>query len=456
MWSLSGHLEKNSLVRLTNKNIQAFKCRGGWDVRWDDMVSGLGVRIYPSGKKAFVISYRVKGRKRLMVLGRYGVLTLDEARRIAKEKLVAAGKGDDPLLEKHREALGKTFGDLADGYLEQHSKVRKRTWKEDDRRLKQHIPAQWRSTLSEEVTRADVARVYANLGSRAPYEANRLLALLRHLFNWGCTHGYIPEGHHNPASLGREDRFREQQRKRWVTPEEVPFIAKAIDAESNIYIRSALWLYMLTGLRKAELLTVKRSRIDWTRGVLSLPETKAGEPQEVPLSGPALAILQATPALSGNPYLLPGGKPKTHLVNINDGWQRVRERATVLAWGENPEPGVSGLIMKLRDKGDGEPKFDDCRTAANASGIELPVALTDIRLHDLRRTVGSWMSQAGIDLNVIREGLRHADIGTTLRYARLGKDAAREAMEDHAKRIMDAAKRNGSFGVIEGGAATKE
>ncbi len=67
-------------MKLTTKSIRAFEYHGGWDVRWDDVVTGLGVRIYPSGKKAFVLSYRAQGRKRLMVLGRYGTVTLDEAR----------------------------------------------------------------------------------------------------------------------------------------------------------------------------------------------------------------------------------------------------------------------------------------------------------------------------------------------------------------------------------------
>ena len=71
--------------------------------------------------------------------------------------------------------------------------------------------------------------------------------------------------------------------------------------------------------------------------------------------------------------------------------------------------------------------------------IEMPVGLRDVRLHDLRRSVGSWMTGAGVDLNLIRDALRHANISTTLTYARLGADAARAAMEDHGRRILDAA-----------------
>ncbi len=77
------------MAKLTKRAIDSFRYRGGWDVRWDDDVPGFGIRLYPSGKKAFVLSYRASGRKRLMVLGRYGAdLTLDQARERAQKHLV--------------------------------------------------------------------------------------------------------------------------------------------------------------------------------------------------------------------------------------------------------------------------------------------------------------------------------------------------------------------------------
>ena len=95
--------DTSNTSKLTNKAIRAWTYRGGWDVHWDRAVTGLGLRIYPSGKKSFVLSYRSGGRKRLMVLGTFGVITIDEARRQASKKLVSARDGDDPLDEKRRE-----------------------------------------------------------------------------------------------------------------------------------------------------------------------------------------------------------------------------------------------------------------------------------------------------------------------------------------------------------------
>lgn len=394
------------LMGLTTKSIKAVKYRGGWDVRWDDTVPGLGLRVYPSGRKAFVVSYRSRGRKRLMALGTFGVFTVDQARDRARKEIVRAHEGDDPLDARRRERLGQTFGDLAAAYVERHAKAHKRSWRDDDRRLRQHILASWRGRRLDSFTRADVGALHREIGAKAPYEANRLLALLRLMFRLAEEWGYLKEGSPSPARGIK--RFAESKRKRWVTPDEIPRLAQAIDQEPNTYVRSAIWLYLLTGLRKTELLQARRADVDWDRGVLRLPETKSGEEQSVPLSGPALAIMQALPQLEGNPYLLPGAKSEHHLVNVEKPWRAIRKRAQV----------------------------------------------EDVRLHDLRRTVGHWLSQAGTDLNLIKDALRHADLSTTLVYARLGQDASRKALDEHGRRVLEAAGRHGPL-LVAGGVAKK-
>jgi len=138
-------------------------------------------------------------------------------------------------------------------------------------------------------------------------------------------------------------QFKEKKRDRWVKPDELPRLAQAINEEGNFYGSKALWLYLLLGVRRDELLKAKWEDIDWDRNELKLPETKAGQVHYVPLSAAALAIIQELPKQEGNPYILPGEKPGHHLVNIEKIWQRVRKKANV----------------------------------------------EDVRIHDLRRTLGS-------------------------------------------------------------------
>ena len=205
--------------------------------------------------------------------------------------------------------------------------------------------------------------------------------------------GFVDEAWPNPAT--GIPTHPEESRERWITPVELPSLAKAIDEESNIYIRSALWLYLLTGARKNELLNARWNDVDWDRKELKLSETKAGRSHYIALNEPAIQILRSLPQQNRNPHLFPGAKEGQHLVNISKAWLRVRKRA----------------------------------------GVE------DARLHDLRRTVGSWLAQSGNDLHLIGKVLNHSQLATTAIYARFSQDIVHQAMEGHGKRILDAAGR---------------
>src|SRR3569832_1705186 len=85
--------------------------------RWDDELRGFGGRVYPSGQKAVVLSYRAQGRKRLMTIGAYGVQTLDQARGEARRHLVDVERANvDPLETRKRLAAGETMADLCEAY----------------------------------------------------------------------------------------------------------------------------------------------------------------------------------------------------------------------------------------------------------------------------------------------------------------------------------------------------
>lgn len=387
-------------MKLTKRTIDAATYTGENNARcvlWDDEVPGFGLRIYPGGRKAFLLSYRVLGRKRLFTLGTYGVLTVEQARAEARARLAKVVTDDvDPLAERQRARQGETIGDLCSAYMERHGNA-KRSASEDRRRIEKHILPAWGKRKAASITRADVARLHGRIGKSTTYEANRVLSLLSKLFGLARVWGYVPDTQANPAS--DIDRFQEVKRDRWLTSEELPRLAKAINEERNASARNALWLYLLTGCRKTELLRARWTDVDWQRGELRLPATKAKRVHYVPLSAPALALLREIPVLEKCPYILPGRPPSNpdqphhHLVNIFKPWSRVRA----------------------------------------AAGVE------DVRLHDLRRTVGSWLAQAGNSLHLIGRVLNHSSTATTAIYARFGEDTVRTALEQHGARIMGAA-----------------
>ena len=63
----------------------------------------------------------------------------------------------------------------------------------------------------------------------------------------------------------------------------------------------------------------------------------------------------------------------------------------------------------------------------------------DVRLHDLRRTVGSWLAQARNSLHLVGRVLNHSNASAPQAYARFGEDSVRQALEQHGARVMGAA-----------------
>jgi integrase len=359
------------------------------EVHWDEGVHGFGVRIYPNGEKSFVFSYRHQGRKRLIALGRVGELTLDEARDQALSHKLGLRQDDiDPLVQRERARLGETIAALCTAYLDRYAKLRKRSWRDDEQRIGKYILPEWGPLKAAALKRMDVAALHRRVGAAHPYAANRIVELVAKMFELARVWGIVEEDHPNPGR--RIEAFREVKRDRWVTREEMPRLGAAIQAEPSVYVRGAICMYLLTGVRKSELLKARWRDIDWQRAEWTLPETKNGKPHVVPLSRQALKLLKFLPREDGNPYIFHGALRGRPLVNISKPWLRIRA----------------------------------------AAGI------TDVRLHDLRRTVGSMLAQKNYSLLIIGRVLNHQDSASTLVYTRLCQNDVRAALETHSKGLV--------------------
>ena len=369
-------------------------------ILWDRDLAGFGVRVYRPGKKtglsrkSFVLAYRSPGgRPRIMVVGKFGAMTLHQARETAKLKLLELAGGTDPLAERQDARQGLTLSEFADVYLDRHAKTRKKSWKEDERRIGSHVLPRLGSRKLEELTRADVAGLHARLAS-TPYEANRVLALVSVMLSCAAEWGHYPDDRPNPCRYVKP--YRERSRDRWVRKSEMPALLEAIEAEESPFVRALFMLYLLTGCRKSELLRARWTDVDLERGELRLPETKAGEAQTVPLSPAALEILGDLPRALGNSFIFPSptapGEPLRH---VKRAWRRIRDRVSVARWSaENPE-----IASELR--GQAKQAGDEKRSEYRAHRLILAEIRRrgekpfDVRLHDLRRTVGSWLATSG-------------------------------------------------------------
>jgi integrase len=391
--------------KLTKRIIEAMIYRGDGksrDIRWDEEQPNLGVRVYPSNKKSYVLFYRANRRQRFMTLGPCKELTLKQARDKARAHLVEVRMDNkDPLQTRKKLATGEKVKDLCQIYLDRYAKEHKKTWKEDERRLYKHIVPAWGNMKASNVTHTDVAKMHTKVGLRAKYEANRIIELVARMYTLARTWGLVPENHRNPAK--NIQHYKEATRDRWVTEKELPALVMALEQEHNIYARSCIWLLLLTGARKSELLRAKWTDIDFQRSELRIAEAKSGSTRYVLLSVEALAVLETIPRVDGNPYIFVGRDEGRHLVNVNKPWNRVRQAANI----------------------------------------------EDVRLHDLRRTLGSWLAQAGNSLALIGHILGHATLATTKIYSRFGRDSAREAIDTYSTRIMGAAGKTPSAKIEE-------
>jgi integrase len=383
----------SATVKLTKRVIDSMSPEKDWDVRWDSELSGFGIRLYSGGKKSFVLSYRVMGQKKLMVIGNFGALTVDEARNIAKVKLAELIQGKDPASEKKKKSKTLSMAEFTNQYMENYAKKHKKSWSEDLRRLEKNILPSLSNRKIQSITRNDILSIHNTMGARAPYEANRTIRLLSKMFEIAKEWNYLDHSANNPAKGIK--LFKEEKRDRWLTHNELPQLIEAVDKEQNLYARIAIWLYLLTGMRKSELLMAKWFDVDFERKELRLNDTKAGRVHYVPLSEAAIALLSRVPKLEDNPYIIPGNIKGKHMVNISKPWLRIRKAAR----------------------------------------------LEDVRLHDLRRTVGSWLAQSGNSLHLIGKVLNHSNQSTTAVYARFAQDDVRNALEGHGKMLMEKARR---------------
>jgi hypothetical protein len=166
-------------------------------VIWDDL-SGFGLRIYPTEKKAFILSYRHNGRKWLITIGQYGVLTLDQARREAKKYMVDLIQKNDPLEAREKERVGNTIKQLCESYIDRHA-VKKKSAKDDIRRIEKHILPAWGSLKASVLKRADIATLHAKIGkNNGEYEANRSWLCCLKCLNWLAYGGLLRKGKVDP------------------------------------------------------------------------------------------------------------------------------------------------------------------------------------------------------------------------------------------------------------------
>ena len=286
-----------------------------------------------------------------------------------------------PSLHKRGAHMTMTFGRLAELYIEKYAKHHTRRWQDTQANFDRHFQ-RWTLRQVSSIRRMEVQDWIDDLAeNNGHYLANRCHDTMRAVINWGIKRDYISPP--NPC-IG-VDRYKMRPRDRFVQPgDELERLIAAINAEPNKTMRDFFWMCIYTGARRSNVLTMRWEQIDFALSIWKIPDTKNGESQFVSLIPEAMQLLQRRQETSASCWVFPS------------------DRA----------PG----------KAFGHPRFAWARILKRA-GIE------NLRIHDLRRTLGSYMAILGVSPTIIGKALGHKSLQATAIYTRLTQAPVREAME---------------------------
>ncbi|MBP7953550.1 MAG: tyrosine-type recombinase/integrase [Nitrosomonas sp.] len=366
--------------------------KGKRETYYDTNIKALQLRITSTGTKTFCVFRRTKcGDPERITIGQYPEVGIDLARRKAMEINLAISEGLNPQQLKRAAKEEMVFADLFREYLNRYSKVHKKTWQEDEEKYLNHLDKKLGKVKLSAIDLLTISDIHGSITkSGSPIAANRVIALLSSIFGWGISVGFCES---NPVIGIR--RNRERSRDRFIQSDEMPRFFQALAEEPDTTIRDFILMALLTGARRSNVLSMRWQDINFDRREWRIDETKNGTPQVVTLSKEAIDVLMLRKPRERAMFVFPGIGKSGHLVEPKKGWKRILERAKI----------------------------------------------EDLRIHDLRRTLGSWQAKTGASLAIIGKSLNHKNQNTTAIYARLDLDPVRESVETATKAIFEAAKK---------------
>lgn len=369
-------VENLNMPKLTKRSVEKLPVQTQDYITFDSEVNGFGVRVLPSGKRSYMVQYRSGGRTRRIAIGQHGAITVEQARRKAKELLGAVASGQNPAEVIALQRGAPTVASVGERFLREHvaTRCKPSTAREYRRALELFIyPAMGNHKIID-VARADIAKLHHGL-RHVPYQANRTLGVLSKLFTLCEVWNLRPDGS-NPCR--HVSKFREEKRERYLSAAELRRLGETLaqmeaSGLETAFVVAAFRLLILTGCRLGEIQTLRWSYV--VGRYLELPDTKTGA-RRIPLPPAAQDVLAALPRLDGNPFVIAGAIDGQHVTDLQKPWRRIRA----------------------------------------AAGLE------DVRIHDLRHTYASNAVANGMPIQMVGKLLGHTQIQTTMRYAHLADD----------------------------------
>ena len=350
---------------------------------YDERIPGLLMKVLPSGRKTYYIRYKDKRKvSSQRKLGNAVILTLSDARALARRKLAEIAMGADPfsLIQSNPSPTLEKFA--ASDYIS-YVKTYKKSWEMDISHIRNHLLPYFGAMRMSDIEKRDVVQLINDqLPSYKPGSINRVIILLRYMFNLAIK--WEVEGvSRNPTAgipLLKEDNHVE----RFLSSEEAKALLIATKNSKNPMLQHIISMLILTGARKREVLDAKWEDLDMERNIWRIPTTKAGKARIVPLSDAASVLLI-----------------------------KLRQRKRCAHAFANPATLKPYSSM-----------YYSWHTARKEAG------LNDVRVHDLKHSFASFLVNAGRSLYEVQTLLGHTQIKTTQRYAHLSTTSLRSASNE--------------------------
>lgn len=357
---------------------------------YDTKVRGLELMVTGHGSRSFKVYRKLNEKPVRVSLGKYPEMSIEQARAEAQKVITEMIRGKNPNEEKKKLRAETTFGEMFNLFIENYAKHHKKTWQSDEKDVPRFLGRWFQRKLSV-ITKQEILNLHEKIRQEnGLYQANRLLARIHIIFNKAIEWGWIGI---NPSQGVK--KFKEKSRERFLHPDELPRFFESLDAEINDTIRDYIYVSLFTGARRSNVLEMRWEELNFERKEWLIPETKNGEALRIHLIERVIEILKVRKATHGKrEWVFEGSGATGHLMEPKKGWKRILERA----------------------------------------GIK------DLRLHDLRRTLGSWQAATGANSFMIGQSLGHKNQASTAVYARLNIDPVRESVEKATQAMMLAAK----------------
>jgi integrase len=362
-------------------------------VHYDAKTSGLQIRVTSTGVKTFCVFRRIKNSNpERVTLGRYPDMSIEQARREAARINALIVEGINPNSDARALKTETTLQELFDEFLKHRRNRRGAYLSEKTKRSYRYdfnlYLSKWGNRQLSKFKDTDYSKLHTEIGKEHPTTANRVMAMASSLFGYAAERKLFKGT--NPAHGIK--KFPETKRDRFLQSDELPAFFKSLAEEPNDILRDYFLISLLTGARRSNVQEMQWKQIHFERAEWRIPTTKNGELQIVTLTPEVIEILQERQDC--NPvWVFPGTGATGHLVEPKKAWKRILERA----------------------------------------------GIANLRIHDLRRTLGSWQAKTGASLVIVGKSLNHKSPSTTAIYARLDLEPIRASVERATGAMLTAA-----------------